>query len=93
MAFMRERILELIHLERRRSSARRVLSVAGLLLGGGLVGAVVMLLMRPRQAAAPAERLSAADRNGYDAIGSAAFTTPIHDGPEMPLMDGPANHD
>ena len=39
-----ESILELIDLEHRRSSTRRVMSVAGLVIGGGLLGAGIVLL-------------------------------------------------
>lgn len=46
MTWTREAMLDLIDLERRRSTTRRVMSVAGLLISGGLLGAGLVLLTR-----------------------------------------------
>lgn len=95
MASKSERILELIDLQHRRSVTRRVLSAAGLVLGGGLLAATIMLVMRAR-ARAPheAEPLAAAPgANGVRASDSLrSASTPVHDGHEVPLRDGHAAH-
>ncbi len=93
MAFNRERLLELIDLERRRSATRRVLSTAGLLLGGGLLGATLMLLMRARTTPSAQEHLG--EHLGVTPEPGGVGATdpwppgPVHDGYEVPLADGP----
>lgn len=91
MAFNRERILELIDLEHRRSATRRVLSTAGLLLGGGLLGATIMLLTRARTSpsAHEQEHLGTPARPGSDGVAQSWPPGPVHDGHEVPLADGP----
>lgn len=93
MAFNRERILELIDLEHRRSATRRVLSTAGLLLGGGLLGATIMLLMRARTSPAAQEQkhehLGTPAQPGSDGVAESWPPGPVHDGHEVPLGDGP----
>lgn len=96
MAFNRERILELIDLEHRRSATRRVLSTAGLLLGGGLLGATLMLLMRARTSpsahAQEQEHLGTPAQPGSDGVAQSWPPGPVHDGHEVPLGDGPLRH-
>lgn len=46
MKWTSESLLELIDLERRPSATRRVLSVAGLVLGGGLLGAAIVMVTK-----------------------------------------------
>ncbi len=93
MAFNRERILELIDLKHRRSSMRRVLSVAGLLLGGGLIGATIMVLMRPRSHPPAEDQFAEAPRPSDGAVDSLPPSTAIHEGNEvLPLRDGHAPH-
>lgn len=46
MKWTSESLLELIDLERRPSATRRVLSVAGLVLGGGLLGATIVMVTK-----------------------------------------------
>jgi hypothetical protein len=53
MTWTREAMLELIDLERRRSTTRRVMSAAGLLISGGLLGAGLVLLTRRARAPIP----------------------------------------
>lgn len=89
MAFNRERILELIDLEHRRSATRRVLSTAGLLLGGGLLGATLMLLMRARTSAPAQEHLGVTPEPGGVGAPESWPPGPVHDGHEVPLADGP----
>lgn len=89
MAFNRERILELIDLERRRSATRRVLSTAGLLVGGGLLGATLMLLMRARTSAVVQEHFGVAPEPGGVGAPEPWPPGPVHDGHEVPLADGP----
>jgi len=96
MAFTRERILELIDLEHRRSATRRVLSTAALLLGGGLLGATLMLLMRARTSSSaqehPGEQLGVTPEPGGVGAPDPWPPGPVHDGYEVPLGDGPSRH-
>ena len=92
MAFNPERILELIDLEHRRSATRRVLSTAGLLLGGGLLGATLMLLMRARTSAVLPEHPGVAPESGGVGASESWPPGPVHDGHEVPLADGPLRH-
>ncbi|MDP3231340.1 MAG: hypothetical protein Q8S33_00785 [Myxococcales bacterium] len=92
MAFTRERILELIDLERRRSATRRVLSTAGLVLGGGLLGATLMLLMRSRTSSPAQEHLGVTPEPGGVGAPDPWPPGPVHDGYEVPLGDGHSRH-
>ena len=60
MNWTTESLLELIDLERRPSATRRVLSVAGLVLGGGLIGAAIVMVTRLVLDQEPAEKSSGA---------------------------------
>lgn len=92
MAFTRERILELIDLERRRSATRRVLSTAGLVLGGGLLGATIMLLMRARTSSPAHEPLGVTPEPGGVGAPDPWPPGPVHDGFEVPVGDGPSRN-
>ena len=77
MKWTSESLLELIDLERRPSATRRVLSVAGLVLGGGLLGAAIVMVTqrvldegsaeKPLGAAQPAHAMPPS----YDGAGAA----------------------
>lgn len=58
MKWTSESLLELIDLERRPSATRRVLSVAGLVVGGGLLGAAIVMVTKRVLDDGPAEKLS-----------------------------------
>lgn len=65
MNFTSDALLELIHLERRPSTLRRVASVAGLMLGGGLIGAAVVMMTKTIVDAGTSKQAFAAPRPAH----------------------------
>ncbi|MDP1919064.1 MAG: hypothetical protein Q8L14_22640 [Myxococcales bacterium] len=81
MKWTSESLLELIDLERRPSAARRVLSVAGLVLGGGLLGAAIVMVTKMVLDEGPSEKLS-------DAAQPAHAMPPSYDGARVGFGEG-----
>ena len=72
MTWTREAMLDLIDLERRRSTTRRVMSAAGLLISGGLLGAGLVLLTRRARAPVPTMDVQNEATPSADALDAAA---------------------